>query len=198
MSLRSSVRRTLGLLATTAALVGGTLALAPSASAHATLLKVSPADGATLTTAPRQVDLTFDEPVSSRFATIVVTGPSGEDATAGPVTVNGVHVSAALANGLASGEYRVAFRVVSDDGHPVTGQSRFTLNLPAGDATGAAPTTAPAPSASPLATPSTAAAPASLPGDESSWVSDHLPALSGALLLVVVGAGALVWDRRRG
>ncbi|WP_185746041.1 copper resistance CopC family protein [Oryzihumus leptocrescens] len=188
------MRRTLGLLATTAALAGGTLALAPSASAHATLLKVSPADGATLTTAPRQVDLTFDEPVSSRFATVVITGPSGEDATAGPATVNGAHVAAALAGGLASGEYRVAFRVVSDDGHPVTGQSRFTLNLPAA---GPSPR-APAPSASPLAAPSTAAAPASLAGDGSSWVTQHLPALSGALLLVVVGAGALVWDRRRG
>ena len=194
MSLRSSVRRTLRLLATTAALAGGTLVLAPSASAHATLLKVSPADGATLTAAPHQVDLTFDEPVSARFATIVITGPTGEDATAGPATVDGVHVTAALAGGLASGEYRVAFRVVSDDGHPVTGQSRFTLNLPAG---GTSPT-APTPAASPVAPPSTVAAPASLPGDDSSWFTQHLPALSGALLLVVVGAGALLWDRRRG
>ncbi|HEX8973614.1 copper resistance CopC family protein [Oryzihumus sp.] len=194
MSLRSSARRTLGLLAATAALAGGTLALAPSASAHATLLTVSPADGATLTSAPRQVDLTFDEPVSARFATIVITGPSGEDATAGPATVNGTHVTAPLGSGLSSGEYRVAFRVVSDDGHPVDGQSRFTLNLPDGRASASAP----APSASSGAAPSPAAAPASLPGDGPSWVSEHLPALSGALLLVVVGAGALLWDRRRG
>ncbi|MGN6635023.1 MAG: copper resistance CopC family protein [Oryzihumus sp.] len=197
MSLRSTLRRSLTLLAATAALVGGAMPLDPAASAHAILIKTSPADGATLTTAPRQVDLTFDEAVARRFATIVVTGPSGEDATAGPATVNGTHVTAALASGLTSGEYRVAFRVVSDDGHPVSGQSRFTLNLPAGAPSGGAATSAPAPSASPLAAPSTAAAPASPPGQDSSWVSEHLPALSGALLLVVVGAGALLWDRRR-
>ena len=181
--------------ALTAAAIGlaGLVASASPAAAHATLIKVTPADGATLTAAPSEVRLDFDEAVSSRFASVVVTGPTGEDVTGGAATVNGRHVSAPVAGNLGSGEYRVAFRVVSDDGHPVTGQSRFTLHLAAEPASSAAPV--PSPSG---ATPAPGAAPARLPGEETSWVSRNLPALAGALLLLVIGAGALLWDRRRG
>ena len=195
MSSPSRLRALLGAAAAT--LLGGGLLVtgAGPASAHATLISVSPRDGATLTSAPATVDLTFDEPVSARFATLVVTGPDGTDVGAGPTRVSGSHVTATLATGLTSGDYRVAFRVVSDDGHPVSGQSRFTLQLATDPTTPAA--TGSSGAARPSPTP-TAAAPGSLAGEDSpSWLSQHLPALAGALLLVVLGAGALAWDRRR-
>jgi len=181
------------------AAAGLLLASAAPASAHATLTRITPADGAVLTTAPTRVELTFDEAVNPSFATLVVTGPSGEDVTGGAAVVKGSHVSGPLSGGLGSGDYRVAWRVVSDDGHPVSGQSGFRLKLahepvatpPAGATSGPASPGAASPGAN-----------AGAPGNgsrplEGSWMTQHLPALSGALLLVVIGAGALVWDRRR-
>ena len=197
MSTSSRLRSLLG--AAAAALLGGGLLVAGAApaSAHATLVSVSPRDGTTLTSAPREVELVFDEPVSQRFTSVVITGPDGADVTGGPARVQGSHVSAPLTPGLGSGEYRVAFRVVSDDGHPVLGQSRFTLRLAAEPS----PTTgggSPAASRTAAAT-APVGAPTSLAGEGGEpWLTAHLPVLSGALLLLVVGAGALLWDRRRG
>ena len=181
------------------AAAGLLLASAAPASAHATLIGITPADGAVLTTAPTRVELTFDEAVNPRFATIVVTGPSGEDVTGGAAVVKGSHVSGPLSGGLGSGDYRVAWRVVSDDGHPVSGQSGFRLKL-AHEPVATPPAGAPSGSASPGAASPGAVAGAPANGSrplEGSWMAEHLPALSGALLLVVIGAGALVWDRRR-
>jgi hypothetical protein len=125
------------------------LALAGSADAHAELRSTSPANGARLTQAPTQVVLTFSEAVSSSFATVVVTDGAGRSVSAGPAAVRGAVVTQRLAAGLATGSYTVAFRVVSDDGHPVSDLTTFTLALPVsqGDST-----TAGVPTATPLAT----------------------------------------------
>ena len=128
-------RRLAGLLAVCALAVAGALGSlvtsASPASAHASLIKATPADGATLTSAPTQVVLQFDDPVSTSFATLVVTGPDGHDVMTGKPSVSGSTVTGDLEGGLAPGAYRTSFRVVSDDGHPVSGQLRFTLRLPA-------------------------------------------------------------------
>ena len=102
------------------------------------------------------------------------------------------------------------FRVVSEDGHPVNGQLTFTLKLPGGAAPSAphpaAPgqparhlsrRRAPLPAAQPLGRPGRAPPEAASPGGGSSWLADNLLPLSGALLLVVIGAGALLRDRLR-
>ncbi|MHB1474805.1 MAG: copper resistance CopC family protein [Dermatophilaceae bacterium] len=121
---------------------------AASASAHAELVKVTPDVDAQLTTAPKEVVLEFSEPVNASFATSVVTTSAGVSVTNGKPTVIGAKVTQALVPHLAAGTYLVAFRVVSNDGHPVTGESGFTLTL--------APRTSPSVSArstSPSATP---------------------------------------------
>src|SRR5665811_323354 len=125
---------------------------AASASAHAELVKITPDVDAELTTAPKDVVLEFSEPVNTSFTTVVVTSAAGASVTSGKPTVVGTKVTQALVPRMAAGVYRVAFRVVSNDGHPVTGESGFTLTP--------APTTspsAPARSATPVATPSIAA-----------------------------------------
>jgi len=213
---RGAARRVAVLLAVCALAVAGALAAAVTsaapASAHASLVKATPADGATLTSAPSQVVLQFDDPISSSFATLVVTGPDGHDVTTGKPSVSGSTLTGHLEDGLPAGAYRTAFRVVSDDGHPVTGQLRFTLRLPA---TAAPSASAPASPGGPAAPPSpTSAAPTpaagpsgvpeSAPADSagstaegSSWFAANLLPLSAVLLLVVIGAGALLWDRQR-
>ena len=205
-----------GLLAVCALAVTGTLAVvvasAAPASAHASLVRATPADGATLASAPSRVVLEFDDPLSTSFATLVVTGPDGHDVTTGRSSVSGSTLTGDLEGGLPPGAYRTAFRVVSDDGHPVTGQLRFTLRLPAGAAPSASTPAGPGRSAAPptptAASPTPTAAaptPADVAGSAAadsaaegpSWFAANLLPLSGVLLLVVVGAGALLWDRQR-
>jgi methionine-rich copper-binding protein CopC len=192
--------------------LGAVVTAAAPASAHASLVKATPADGAALTSAPSEVVLQFDDPLSTSFATLVVTGPDGHDVTTGKPSVSGSTLTGDLEGGLRPGAYRTAFRVVSDDGHPVTGQLRFTLRLPATTApsasTPAGPGSSDAPPSPTRAAPTPAAgstvvprsAPAASAGsaaDGSSWFAANLLPLSGVLLLVVIGAGALLWDRQR-
>ena len=97
------------------------------AAAHTGLQSSTPADGETLTAAPDVVTLTFATAVSAEFAQVAVTGPDGQSVTSGDLAIGGAVVTQPIA---ASGDggYVVAYRVVSDDGHPVSGQLTFTLS----------------------------------------------------------------------
>jgi methionine-rich copper-binding protein CopC len=121
------VPRCLTAAATSALLAAASLLLvtAGPASAHARLVRVVPGDGATVTTAPSRVRLVFDEEIRSP-ADVVVTGPSGAVGRGEPRVVGGtitVDVDATEA-----GEYTVAFRVVSVDGHPIARTTSFRLD----------------------------------------------------------------------
>ena len=96
---------------------------AEPAYAHARLLRAVPADGSTVTTAPRQVRLVFDEDMRTP-ASVVVTGPSGRRVQKGAVRVTDITASVRV-DVTAAGRYAVAFRVVSADGHPVSAQTSF-------------------------------------------------------------------------
>ncbi len=94
------------------------------AAAHASLVRTDPADGSRLAIAPRHVSLTFSENVGNGF--VAVTSPGGHQVKTSDVrTVNHV-LSADLAAGHERGRYTVAYRVVSADGHPVSGEFTFT------------------------------------------------------------------------
>lgn len=117
-----------------------TVGFALPAAAHASLIGSDPADGATLATAPARVTLTFDDTLEDLGAVVTVTGPDGAEYQAGDAVVDGVTLSTAVQPLPAAGTYSVAYRVVSDDGHPVEGQLRFALaaapaSTPAGPAT---------------------------------------------------------------
>jgi copper resistance protein C len=181
-----------------AALVTLVIGAAP-ASAHAGLLKITPAANAQLTTAPAQVVVEFNEPVSNKFVTVVVTTDAGVSVARGKPTVLGGKVTQELSPNMASGGYRITYRVVSEDGHPVTGESTFTLT-PAPSTSPA--TSAGAPSASPsAATPSVPVTATPLPAgptaDKGGWLTRNLVPLSGAVGLFVIGAGVLAWERKR-
>ncbi|RFU20643.1 copper resistance CopC family protein [Geodermatophilus marinus] len=136
--MKTSVRR---ILIVAAATVLASLLLVFSggtALAHTGLQSSTPTGGETLTAAPDAVTLTFSSAVASKFAQIAVTGPDGESATSGEVTIDGAMVSQPV-NTSGAGAYVVAYRVVSDDGHPVSGQLTFTLTGTGGAATESAP-----------------------------------------------------------
>ena len=181
---------------------------ATSASAHAKLVKITPAVDAQLTTAPKAVVLEFSEPASASFVTVVVTSAAGISVTKGKPTVIGATVTQTLVPRLVAGVYRVAFRVVSKDGHPVTGESGFTLTpapatspatLPSTLLSTSPSTTSPA---TPPSAPATDGAPAPAPApapnaDQSGGLTPFRTVIAGAVVLMIIGAGLLLWLRER-
>lgn len=132
--------RVLRVLAPLALLAAVGLPAAP-AWAHAALVSSDPADGRRLPALPGTATLTFNEEISPP-SYVVVTAPDGSRANRGEPRVDGSTVAVDLARGQ-EGTYALAFRVISADGHPVTGRLTFVVGDGPLDTTG--PTLAPTP-----------------------------------------------------
>ncbi|WP_199034251.1 copper resistance CopC family protein [Glycomyces salinus] len=111
-----------------AAGAGAALALSAAgpASAHAAMVGSDPEDGATVETAPASVSATFSEILDGPSTEIAVTGPDGEVIDAGDAEYDGDTFSQPMLYTV-PGEYTVAFRVISEDGHRVDGSVAFTV-----------------------------------------------------------------------
>ncbi|MBZ5737764.1 copper resistance CopC family protein [Nocardioides mangrovi] len=126
--------------------VAGVLVLATGApaSAHASLLKTDPAQGAVLEKAPDQVVLTFNEPV--RLDTDFVhgfTADGGDWAVDAVAQDNRVVVTPSGDPG--TGTVVVAWKVISADGHIVGGALDFSIGTSTKDVTAAGATVTAAP-----------------------------------------------------
>ena len=186
------VRTTLRLVAAVAVVAAVGVAVLPSpASAHATLIGSSPRQDAQLDHLPDRVSFEFNQDMSAP-AYVIVTAPDGSSVTEGDPDVDGAVVSQAVTNG-PDGTYTMAYRAVSEDGHPVTGEITFTVGV----ASSAAPGPSSAASASPgpgdeARTGSTGAEAA----DDESFLSRHVVAILVGLVLFGA-AGALLLIARR-
>ncbi|MEU8055550.1 copper resistance CopC family protein [Microbispora bryophytorum] len=142
--------------------------VATPARAHDVLVASDPKDGAVLGAMPASVTLTFDQAVRRDFARLAVTGPDGAHYEQGEITVDGGKVSIGVRTGTPAGAYAIGYRIVSNDGHPVTGAVRFTVTG-GGAAAGAVatPTATPAPGA---ANPGAANPGAAIPGASTTGV----------------------------
>lgn len=185
------------ILAGLLALITALFTAAP-ASAHDVITGSDPAEGATLSTAPVRVSVTFDETPNSGFSTLTVVGPDGTQYQQGATTTDDRVASVAVGRLPAAGVYEIGYRIVSSDGHPVTGSVSFTLATPS-----------PAPAADPPVAPSDAqqapaaqaagnpAAPPS-PAASSRTADSELPAWPFAMLAVgVIAVAVAVVLRRR-
>ena len=172
------------------------LVMATSADAHAVLRSITPKDGATLTAVPTKVVLTFNEPIGTSFATVSVAGPDGS-VSEGKAVVDGSTVTQALADDLPNGRYTVSFHVVSEDGHPVSDRTTFSV---AAVAT-ATPLPAPSPTSTTSAPPTsepTTSTPSTLPADdEGDGRALRLGLAVGVAALALAGGTALVAASRR-
>jgi methionine-rich copper-binding protein CopC len=119
------------LLAALAGLVLLALFAAGPAAAHSVLLQTAPARGGTVPTAPTTIALTFNEMPQGEFSTIHVFGPDGQRRDDGHVQVVNDVVTEPLAGTRPAGRYVVDWRVVSADGHPVSGEFTFTAQTSA-------------------------------------------------------------------
>jgi methionine-rich copper-binding protein CopC len=117
------------------------LAVVPAGAAmgHASLVSSDPADGAVLEVAPESVVLTFNEKLLSDLVEVSVLDANRElvmvtEAAQSPPPQTDVVVP--WPTRLPIGEYSLAYRVVSADGHPITGLITFsyeTVPAPVGE-----------------------------------------------------------------
>ncbi|MGV9558979.1 copper resistance CopC/CopD family protein [Streptomyces sp. NPDC003522] len=110
-------------------LLGG----AGQASAHAALRDADPADGSVLPSAPRSITLTFTESVGLIDDTFRVFDPrNGRVETGAAQHADGRSDTArvTLPARLGTGTFTVAWRVVSQDSHPIAGAFTFSIGAP--------------------------------------------------------------------
>ncbi|MGP4022722.1 copper resistance CopC family protein [Actinomadura sp. 3N407] len=176
-----------------AAAVGLVLAVsAAPASAHTALTAADPEEDSTVK-APSRIVLTYSEPV--RLPRVIVTDASEKQVQSGEPRAVDNEVTQPLGGTLPNGEYTVAWRVVSADGHPVQDSYTFTVKgSPTGalgDASGESPgAAAQPPAASPESSPANATS-AEDSGDSSGWLWIGLIGL-----VIAAAAGAVTWFRR--
>ena len=153
------------------------LVFAPTAAtAHTNSVETNPADGAVLEKLPAEATVTLGE--APNRTDVVLEAP---DSTVHKLQTRVVDttIKAQLPSTGPRGDYTLSYRVVSADGHPVTGSATFTV------------TTGPAPVAT---TPSPDETAPTADGTESGWSS---LAMAGGAALAALAVGFLFWLMRR-
>jgi copper transport protein len=108
-----------------------TLALAPAAHGHSTLIATEPARGGTVDHPPKRVVLRFDEPVETALGSVTVYDGSGERVDARKIMRPAPEsVTVAIDGRLERGTYTVAWRVISADSDPINGAWVFHVEAP--------------------------------------------------------------------
>ena len=127
--------RTARQFASALAILFGVLLLGTGvASAHASVTSSSPADGQSVATSPAEISVTFSENVSAISGGLSVLNTDGETIALGASQIsNGRTLLAAPEETLADGTYVVTYRVLSADGHPVSGSLLFGVGAGALD-----------------------------------------------------------------
>ena len=168
---------------------------AVSAAAHADVVITTPVDGAVLDSAPQSLTLSFNSTLLDGMVEVAVSNSDGELVSRIDAESEGTDAIVQWPADLPGDTYKVAYRIVSQDGHPVTGSLRFSYPNP-GTVTAEPELTAePEPTAmgDPIVEPETAAprvAEKSSSGSESDlgWVL-------GFLALAIAVAGYFIWRK---
>ncbi|MDR7113329.1 methionine-rich copper-binding protein CopC [Microbacterium trichothecenolyticum] len=166
--------------------LGVVLATASPAHAHDELLGSDPAQGSTLDALPAQLTLTFSAEIAddAGASVVEVTDASGTALADGTPTVQDNVLTQPL-TGEASGAVTVLWKVVSSDGHPISGEFSFTVAgapTPTESAT-PTPTETAAPTASAEPTPTVTSEPAASEGATAlPWI------IAGVLALALIAA----------
>lgn len=104
--------------------------LATPAFAHAHLKQADPAAGATVSTGPSQLRLTFTEGVELAFSGVAIAMDDGMIVKPSAVALaptDPTTILVTLATPLGAGHYKVSWHVLSDDSHKTRGHYAFTV-----------------------------------------------------------------------
>lgn len=174
-----------------------TFAGSGAAQAHSELVSSTPSDGDSLSEIPTEIVLEFNENIQEIGNEIVVVDPEGTPVADGEMVVDGPTVTQPISVG-ASGEYTVTWRVVSSDGHPISGEFTYELDAPATEETTEEATTEEAPETTEDASETAATSvDAGEAGDVETSGSAALPVMIGLGVLVLVGVVILAVRRKR-
>ena len=113
-------------------LIATSLALIPSwAEAHGQFVSSNPKTGSTLSKLPKLVWVEFDGnliTIADKQANfLTVKNSKGRELSDGKAFVGGARVSVNIKDRSATGKIKVSWRVVSEDGHPVSSSLTFTV-----------------------------------------------------------------------
>lgn len=179
------------LVAGLAVAVVAMLASAAPASAHDKLISSDPAADQRLAEAPSAVTLTFSADVLDMGAAVVVSDGDGTDWVSAAPAVDGPTVTAAVDPGMPEAGYEIRWRVVSSDGHPITGVIPFTVGdgAPLDGGADVGPGGATPSPAAPGAVGTAGAGPGAQGGTRSSTQTQTAQEDEGPWRVVLVGAG---------
>ncbi len=110
----------------------GVLALSMNAHAHSELAASTPADDASLATAPQEIELRFSEAVTLTMLSIA-RDEQGKRAL-GPLPAKAATTFKVPVTGLTDGHYSVTWRALSGDTHVMSGELTFSIGAEAGAA----------------------------------------------------------------
>lgn len=177
-------------------LLAATTAVAP-ASAHDELVSSTPTANATLDPAPAEVVLTYSDNILEVGVEVTVTDASGTEWVADAPAVSGPDVTVPLKSGMPGGAYTVDWRVVSSDGHPITGSIPFSVTTPASPSASASEPAAVTPTDSVTSAPTTTATPDA--PSEGGLSGAHIAIIVGIalVLLIIIAAVVFLLARRR-
>lgn len=172
-----------------AALAAGVLLfVAPtSASAHDEFLSSYPEASSTIGTSPTEITLSFSgelltEPGS---AVIEVLDTDGQNIAVDPPDINALTATQHLSPDPVAGLFTVRWKVVSSDGHPISGEFTYTVDaLPISPTPTATETAREAPDPSPTNTAGY--------GGETSGGGEFLPIAAVLTAVVVIGSAVVV------
>ena len=189
MTPRASSRVLTGVAAVVMAMGAATGA----AWAHSSEIGTTPEDGSVLDTAPTQVQVEFDSDLLDMGAAIVVRDAAGASVVVGTPEIGPRSLTVDVDGRAGPGEYQVAYRVVSEDGHTIESTFGYTVAGTRADVA--------SPAATPTATPPTEAVPTAPPVEAAptaeSEGSNALPwILAGGAVLVLLAVGGTLALRR--
>lgn len=178
------------------------LGVAAPAAAHDALSDSSPTADQVIDQRLTSVTLTFNDVPLEGFdeGTIIsVLDPSGTEVSEGTVSIDGTALTKAVTPSM-PGAYRVIWRTVSGDGHPISGEYSFQYTVPPTPTMSSTPPTAsPAPAASSAVPTETASvAPAATPSAfPTTAVVIGTLVVFLILAVIVVGFASALRARRR-
>lgn len=97
------------------------------ASAHAVVTDIRPDPDSVLGTQPREIRITFNEPVSTTSTGIRVFDPAGTQIAGLRTEAKDTAISAELPSLPEEGSYTVSWKVISADGHAIDGAFLFSI-----------------------------------------------------------------------
>ncbi len=196
LSSRRVVRRALAAL-----LLAAVACVLPAgvAAAHDQLVDSAPASGERLDAAPTEVRLTFSGDLMELGSTVVVADAAGQDWAASTPVLDGPALTVPLAPDLPDGAYTARWRVVSADGHPISGSVPFQVgDAPSPDATVSPDAASPSADATdrPVADATDSESPRTENATTTGPLRSVLVAVGGAVLALAVYAVVLLSRRR--